>query len=272
MRKLISTLLVVMLVFSGCSQKKAVTTVLNWGTDYSNTPEFLNGNVKEVIQSNFWATMKDGKVEKGPMLTMKDNRDSGMMSGFHTIFNNSGKLIRCDYYGDNLKVDWSIANDFKDGRVDKENWIRNDTVFANSFFRYDNKGFIDSIRMVNALADTTNALLVLTNDEKGNCTRMDVFDSKGLLSNYTVFTLNDGGRVTKLANYLPKNDTIQWHQLYAYNNRGFCDSIKVFDKSNKLVFTATGTLTYDDKGNWIKTVWSKNGRAWVIAERSYIYF
>jgi hypothetical protein len=47
------------------------------------------------------------------MLTMKDNRDSGMMSGLHVIFDDSGKLIRCDYYGDNQKVDWSIANDFK---------------------------------------------------------------------------------------------------------------------------------------------------------------
>jgi hypothetical protein len=203
---------------------------------------------------------------------MKDNRDSGIMSGFHAIFDNSGRLIRCDYFGDNQKIDWSIANDFKDGRVDKENWIRNDTVFSNSFFRYDDKEFIDSIRVVNALADTANVLLVLTNDAKGNYTRMDVFDSKGHLSNYQLYTLNDGGRVTKQAGYVAKNDTLQWQQIYTYNDRGFCDSFKAFDKNNKLIVTVTGEYTYDDKGNWIRAVWSKNGRPWGINERSYIYF
>jgi hypothetical protein len=272
MRKLISTTLVVMLVFSGCSQKNTKTTVLQWGTDYSNTPEFLKGNIKEVTQNTFWAVEKDGKIEKGALLTMKNNRDSGVLSGFHAIFDNSGKLISCDYFGDNQKINWSIANDFKDGKVAKENWIRNDTVFAKSFFSFDDKGFIDSIRMMNALADTLNALLVLTNDERGNFTRMDNFNSKGHLSNYGLFTIDEAGRVTKAAWYLPKNDTIQGQQFYAYNDHGFCDSFKAFDKTNKLVIAVTGALTYDDKGNWTRVVWSKNGKPWVMDERSYIYY
>jgi hypothetical protein len=272
MRKLITAMLVVMLVFSGCSQKKTETTVLKWGTGYNSSPEFLNGKVKEVIQNSFWATVKDGKVEKGALLTKKDNQDSAMLSGFHALFDDSGKLIRCDYFGDNQKIDWSIANDFKDGRVDKENWIRKDTVFANSYFQYDDKGFIDSIRMVNALADTTDLILVLTNDEKGNFKRMDVIDSKGHLLNYALFTVNEDGRVTEINNYLAKNDTIQGKLLYTYNDHGFFDSYKSFGKNNKLIANMTGTYTYDDKGNWIRTVWSKNGQPWEIDERSYIYY
>jgi hypothetical protein len=272
MRKLISTMVVVTLVFSGCSQKKTETTVLKWGTGYSGTPEFLNGKVKEVTQNSFWATVKDGKIEKGPMLTMKNTQDSGMLSGFRAIYDNSGKLIRCDYFGDNQKVDWSIVNDFKDDRVVKENWIRNDTVFANSYFSYSDKGFIDSIRMVNALADTTNQILILTNDEKGNFTRMDVVSSKGLPFNYGLYTVNNDGRVTKFTGYLPKNDTIQFQQFYTYNDHGFMDSYKTVDKKNKVVVALTGILKYDDKGNWIQTLWSKNGKPWEIDERSYIYF
>jgi hypothetical protein len=272
MRKLISTMVVVVLVFSGCSQKKTETTLLKWGTGYNSNPEFLNGKVKEVIQNSFWATVKDGKVEKGAMLTMKNNQDSGMLSGFHALFDDSGKLIRCDYFGDNQKVDWSIANDFKDGKVEKENWIRNDTVFSHSYFHYDTQGFIDSISMINVRADSNNIFLVLTNDEKGNIIRTNVLDSKGLLSNYWLSTFDDGGRVTKLANYVAKNDTIQGQQIYTYNDHGFCDSFKLIDKKNKIVASLTGVLTYDDKGNWTKVVWSKNGKPWEIDERSYIYF
>jgi hypothetical protein len=272
MRKLISTSLVVMLVFSGCSHKKTDTTVLTWGTDYSQTPEYLNGRVKEVIQNSYWAIVKDGKVENGALLTMKNNLDSGVLSGFHALYGDSGKLIRCDYYGDNQKVNWSIATEIKDGRVVKENWIRNDTVFANSYFHHDNKGFIDSIRMVNALADTTNAFLVLTNDEKGNYTRMDVLNSKRIPANYSLRTLDDRGRVTKTVNYLAKNDTIQGQSIFAYNDHGFCDSFTLIDKKNKPVVILTATSTYDDKGNWTRMVWSKNGKPWGIDERSYIYY
>ena len=109
-------------------------------------------------------------------------------------------------------------------------------------------------------------MLVMTNDEMVNFTRMDVIDSKGLLTNYQLFTINDSGRVTKFSGYLPKNDTIQGQQIYAYNAHGFCEPFKVIGKNNKLVVTLTGTLTYDDKGNWIRAVWSKNGRPWEIDE------
>jgi hypothetical protein len=272
MRKLISTMLVVMLVFSGCSQKETKTTVLTWGTGYSVTPEFLKGNIKEVIQNSFWATVKDGKVEKGALMTLKNYQDSGWIGGFHAAFNDAGKLIRCDYFGDNQTVDWSIANDFKDGRVEKENWIRKDTVFANSYFHYNEKGFPDSVRMVNALADTSNQFLVMVYDEKGNITRQNILNSKGILQWHYIRTNTDEGRVTKLVYYYQKNDSIQFQQIYTYNDHGFCDSNKGLDKKNKLVIDLTGNYTYDDKGNWITTVWSKNGKPWAIDERSYIYY
>ena len=264
--------MVVMLIFISCSQKKTETTVLSWGTPYTNTPEFLNGNLKEVTQNSFWAVMKDGKVEKGALLTKKDNRDSGMMAGFHALFNDSGKLIRCDLYGDNQKVDWSIVNDFNNGRVEKENWIRNDTVFSNALFRYNDKGLIDSIRNINPLTDTTKSILVFTTDEKGNYVRMDAFDSKGRPTFYGLATVDAGGRVTKLSFYQAKNDSLQQQQEYTYNEKGFCESYKSFDKNDKLIITLTGEYAYDDKGNWVKTVWSKNGKVWEIDERSYIYF
>lgn len=257
-------------LIAGCgTQKSRDVTILSWGTQYSDYPETLNGKVKEVVQNTYWAVDSAGKTVKGALLTLKNYQDSGIMTGFHAFYNDSGVLLRYDFFGDNSRVNWSHINEIENGRVVKEKWVRNDTVGGYALFNYNDKGFVENIPMF--VADTSYANLALTNDEKGHMIAMRATNSKDVLTNRFDYKLNADGKTIEKDEYLP-NDSLVSKILLKYNDHGFMDNIMLYNKAGKLTIEASGVYTYDNKGNWIRTIWIVNGKPMYVDERSYVYY
>ena len=140
---------------------------------YSGTPQTLNGKVKEIKSNIYWCVEKNGKLEEGTLLTLKEHNDSGIIQDFKASYNEHGTLLRCDFLGDNSKIDWSHVNELKGDRVTKENWLRNDSSIGFALFNYNEKGYIIDVPMhPNKLTDSSAASrLVIITDDKGNMTR-----------------------------------------------------------------------------------------------------
>jgi len=272
MKKVILLFLSCFYLLSGFSQQKSKdVTILCWGTDYSSYPEFLNGKVKEIINNSYWAIEKNGQVEKGALLTLKDHNDQSLLSDFHAFYNNSGVLLRHDYLGDNSKIQWSHVNEITTGRVTKENWVRNDSVIGYALFHYNKNGFITDVPMHSSVPDSSNGKLVLTCDEKGHMTKMLYFNSRDILLNRSEYKWNEAGRMIHSEDFMA-NDSLQSKLDIVYNDHGFYDQIKYLDGKGKIIFEGSVSYKYDEKGNWIKAVWSKAGKPWIIVERTYKYF
>ncbi len=257
-------------LIAGCSNKKSNdVTVLGWGTQYSDFPETLKGKVKEVVQNTYWAVDSAGKTVNGALLTQKEYQDSGLMSGFHAFYNDSGVPLRHEYFGDNSQVNWSHVNEIANGRVVKEKWVSHDTVGGYALFNYNDKGFVDNIPML--FADTIYGKLILTNDDKGHTIGMKVYNSKDVFTNRVSYTLNPEGKTIEVDHYLP-NDLLVSKLLLSYNDHGGFDNVKICSKTGNIKTEASGIYTYDDKGNWIRSVWTVNGKPMYIDERSYVYY
>ncbi len=272
MKKVILFSLLLFFLLSGFSQQKSKeVTILCWGTDYSSYPEVLNGKVKEIMSNSYWAVEKNGQVEKGALLTLKDHNDQSFLSDFHAFYNNSGVLLRHDYLGDNSKVQWSHVNEITNSRVTKENWVRNDSVIGYALFHYNKNGFITDIPMHSTVPDSSNGKLVLTCDENGNMTKMLYYNSRNIFISRSEFKWNKAGRMIHAEDFLA-NDSLQSKLEIVYNDHGFYDQIKFQDAKGKITFDCSVSYKYDEKGNWIKAVWSKTGKPWIIVERTYKYF
>lgn len=270
MKKFVFLFIAAVFLIAGCGpQKSSDVTVLAWGTQYSDFPETLKGKVKEVIQNTYWAVDSAGKTVKGALLTQKEYQDSELMSCFHAFYKDSGVLLRHDYFGDNSQVNWSHINEPANGRVVKEKWVRHDTAIGYALFNYNDKGFIDNIPMFDA--DTSYMKLILTNDEKGHMIQMKVYNSKDVYIQRIDYKMNAEGKTTEIGSYLPK-DSLVSKLLLTYNDHGFFDKIRIYNKTGNLKAEVSSVCTYDDKCNWIRAVWTVNGKPMVIDERTYVYY
>jgi len=271
MKKAILLSLALLFLLAGCSTKKSkVVTILCWGTQYSDYPEVLNGSVKEIKTNSYWAVENNGQIEKGAMLTLKEHNNNGLMQDFHAFYDVSGVLLKHDFLGDNSQVQWSHVNEIKNGRVTKENWVRNDSIIGYALFNYNGNGFITDIPMRSSLPDSSNGKLVLTCDEKGNMTQMKVFNSRDIFTSRTEYKWNEAGKMTQEETFMA-NDSLQSKIEITYNDHGFFDKVKVYNKG-EIVFDGSSSYTYDQKGNWIKAVWNKTAKPWIIDERTYVYY
>lgn len=158
-----------------------------------------------------------------------------------------------------------------DSRVTKENWVRNDSLIGYALFHYNKNGFITDIPLYSTVPDSSNGKLVLTCDENGNMTKMLNYNSRNIFTYRSEFKWNKPGRMIH-AEYFQANDSLQSKLDIVYNDHGFFDQIKFHDAKDKITFDGSVSYKYDEKGNWIKAVWSKTGKPWIIVERTYKYF
>jgi len=205
------------------------------------------------------------------MLTLKEHNDSSFMQDFHTFYNDSGVLLKNDYLGDNSQILISFVTELENGRVKKENWVRNDSIIGFALFNYNDNGFITDIPLRSSMPDSSNGKLVLTCDEKGNMTQMKVFNSRDILTNRSAYKWNELGKMTQVE-YFMANDSLQSKLEITYNDHGFFDQITAYDGNGKITFDASVSYTYDEKGNWIKAAYTKTGKPWIIDERTYVYY
>lgn len=258
----------------GCTQKKAVEkTIFGMGTDYMYFPEVLNGKIKELRETNYWAAEKDGKITKGNPATWKDLDSVGSTKNLVAYFDNTGILIKYDLLDENNVVRNSSVGTIENGKWGRFEFKTNDSTYQYMIPEYDSKGYFVGGKVFRPKVDTLVYRFVITNDEKGNYTKIENFNFKNQKGSYQAFTLNEQGKVIE-TKFFTKDDTLRRTFVNTFTDEGFLATQKVYiEKPKSTISWDVQDLEFDDHGN-VLLIFSNidGGKFKLVAERTYIYY
>jgi hypothetical protein len=265
--------LCVLLACSCAQQKSADKTVLGLGTDYMYFPETMHGKVKQLTETNYWAVEKDGKITKGNPMTWKDLDSVGSTKNIVADFDEKGSLTKYDLIDENKVIINSTIGIVENGRYTKLLYKIKDSIAQYQITDYDNRGFISGGKMYNAQNDTVLFSFKFSTNDKGNYTKIEFFNPKGLKGSSQVFALNTAEKVIE-AKFLNKNDTLRQTFINTYNDKGFLATQTVrTEKPASTISWEVNYLLFDDHGNWLQNYSNiENGKYKLIAERTYVYY
>lgn len=274
MKKIAFICILVIVIIAGCAQKKSFEkTILGMGTDYYVMPETIKGKVKEVKERNYWAIEKDGKLTKGDLMTWKELDSIGSTKNFIAYFDNTGLLTRYDRLDDqDAIVNSAIAT------IENSKWTRienkiKDTINTYNIPQYDNLGYFTGVIAYRPVKDTLLNKQVLTNDEKGNYTKLEVFNYKGQRIFFQDFSINPEGKVIEVRNF-NMQDSLTGGMINTYNDKGQLIKQKSYsEKPKSESIWDYNDLSFDDHGNWLESFCNiDDGKYKIIIGRSYIYY
>jgi len=258
----------------GCSQKKPVErTILGMGTDYMYYPEVLNGKIKVLKETNYWAAEEDGKITKGVPATWKDLDSINSIKNFVAYYDNSGVLTRYDHIDENNVIRSSSVATVENGVYVKWENKSKDSTVNYMIPEYNSKKYLTGGKIYRPIVDTLISGFVITYDEKGNYTRIEYFDSKNQKRSYQVFTLNDLGNVIEVKFYSGADSLLLTFEN-TYNDKGFLVSQKSINENQKETsLWISEEMEFDDHDNVVLI--SNNiddGKFRIVAERVYTYY
>ena len=258
----------------GCSQKKPVEkTILGMGTDYVYFPQVLNGKIKELRETNYWAAEKDGKITKGNPATWKDLDSVGSTRNLVAYFDNNGSLTKYDLVDENNVIRYSTIGTIENGKYIRWEEKIKDSTYRYMIPEYDSQGYSVGGKRYRPGVDTLLGSVVITNDAKGNYTRIEFFNNKKELRGYQVFTLNETGKIID-TKFFTKDDTLRQTFVNTYNEKGSLIGQKVnIEKPKRTILWDVKDLEFDDHGN-VLMIFSNidEGKFKLVGERTYIYY
>jgi hypothetical protein len=274
MKKISIIPILAIIIAWGCSQKKpAEKTLLGMGTDWMYYPEVMNGKIKEVRETNYWAAEKDGKIVKGIPATWKDLDSVGSTKNFIAYFDITGVMTGYDLLDEENVIRESSIGTMENGRVVRWEAKLIDSTVQYFIPEYDSRGYFIGGKGYRPGVDTLMGSNIVTNDEKGNYIRTENFNFKNQKGSYVVFTLNDIAKVVDVK-FFSKDDTLRLTYENTYNDKGFLATQKTFSKNtgNSSLWLAQD-LEFDDHGNHVLIYYNiDDGKFKLVSERTYIYY
>ena len=273
--KKITIICILAIIFAwGCTQKKPVEkTILGMGTDYLYFPEVLNGKIKELRETNYWAAEKDGKITKGNPTTWKDLDSVGSTKNLIAYFDMTGALTKYDLLDENNLIRYSTIGTIEYGKYVRWEDKLKDSTYQYTIPEYDSQRYFVGGKVYRPIVDTLISRFVIKNDEKGNYTKIENFNFKNQKGSYQVFALNELGKVIE-TKFFNKYDTLRQTFVNTYNDKGFLTIQKVFiEKPKSTNVWDVQDLEFDDHGN-VLLIFSNidKGKFKLVAERTYIYY
>jgi hypothetical protein len=265
--------LVVLIACSCAQQKSADKTVLGLGTDYMYYPETLHGKIKKLTETNYWAVDNDGKITKGNPMTWKDLDSVGSTKNIVAEFDDKGSLTRYDLLDENNVIRYSTIGIQENGRYTKLLYKIKDSTAQYQITDYDSRGYISGGKMYNAKTDTVLFTFKFNNNDKGNYTKIEFFNPKGLKGSSQVFALNEDGKVIE-AKFFNKYDTLRQTFLNSYDEKGSLikQTVKIERPASSITWNMKDLLL-DDHGNWLQGYSIiENGKFKLFVERTYVYY
>jgi hypothetical protein len=271
MKKFIPVLLSI-LILTGCQLEKQPEekTIIGSLTPYFFFPESLNGKVKEVKELNYWTVEKDGKISAGEPITIAD-RDSLIewTNDFLLQFDESGSVEKIIYLDENDESfgQWEAINE--GGKIKSANWIVKDTVrnYLNSVYK---EGILHKMKRYRAKEDTLMSIVVFEFNEDGNFSTLQFYNFKNEPTNKYDYSYNPEGLISKYS--WSRNDTIRGGMNFTYNQNGIVETQEVYNEVTGTSETYKYEYEFDELGNWINYVASKDNKPEAISTRSYVYY
>jgi hypothetical protein len=275
MKKLTVFFIVLMLIGSGCTQKKpAEKTILGMGTDYVYFPETLNGKIKELRETNYWAAEKDGKITRGNPITWKELDSIGSTRNLVAYFDINGVVTRYDLVDENNVVRNSNIGTFENGKGIRWESKQNDSTLLYMIPEYDTKGSFVGGKTYRPIADTVINSFAISYDENGNYTRIENFNYKGMKGSYQVLIYHNEPMKVIETQFYSKDDTLRQTFRTTFSEKGFLQLQEVIIEKPKSTETwKVQDLSFDDHGNWLQALNDVDeGKFRLVAERTYVYY
>lgn len=270
MKKICLLFLSILILFGCQSEKPNETTVLGILTPYFFFPETLKGKVKEVKELNYWAVEKDGDVVAGEQITMAD-RDSllNWTNDFVIQFDKSGFIEQIKFLDEKNESfgQWEAINE--EGEMKSANWITKDTIrnYLNLVYK---DGVLIKGERYRAKVDTLMSKFESEFNEDGNFSTLQFYNFKNEPTVKYDYSYDPEGFISKYS--FSRNDTIRGGMNFTHNENGFTESQEVYNKLTGTSETWKYKYEYDELGNWINYVASKNNKPEVVCTRSYVYY
>lgn len=259
-------------IIAGCARTEPVrTTSLSYLTPYGNYPEHLNGQVKSVKELSFWAIENNGRYIKGEPVTRKERDSIKWTSDFTAYYNPDGVLTRSDFVSYNGEIR-SWVTELENGLMKKATWITGDTSRVYFELTYDGNNHMLSAKRFRSNVDTLLNSYSYFTDEKGNIVEARVYNPDGKLMSTYKFKLNDKYLTEGLMTYSDKDSLVSSSKIL-YNDRGFYTRAEYLNGAGEVRRTDDLDYTeYDEKGNWLRAIVSREGKVTFITERIYEYY
>ncbi|HLN54729.1 MAG TPA: hypothetical protein VK207_01985 [Bacteroidales bacterium] len=258
------------LMAAGCAQKKTEEkTVLGLGTQYYLFPENLKGKVKEMHETNFWATEQDGKFTKGAPMTWKDLDSVGSLKNTIEYFDESGSVVKEENIDENNTVRYRMVK----SSPDKWERFRADTSYSYIKPELSAAGVLTGLKIYRTGKDTLVQAQVLSYDGNGFLTKLEFFNYKNEKAGTQELTTNKEGLLTNVR-FLNGKDSLVQSIAQKFDDNGFMteQNVDVVKPAEKIIWKFT-PLKFDDHGNWTMEVQDvDNGKFRFITERTYVYY
>jgi|GEM_PF-1422534 hypothetical protein len=272
MKQLSLLLVCIALMLTSCKKpQSAKTTVIGWWTPYYFMPEQLNGKVKSVKEQNYWASIKDGKLVKGRLISPSDRINLGWTDDFDVLFNENGQVQKCDYTDDNgiLIGSWVIT--LENNLPSLASWVEHDSTTMTVLIKNDDRGNMVENQFFKGIS---NQLLYRT-DWVYNANKEFIkaiwYDNNGKLTKSNRYTWSSDSQVTQIEAY-STNDSLKGTFKINYNNKGFSKKQERFNSTNDKLKSVNIEYQYDENCNWVTATFYENDKPVAIADRIYVYY
>jgi len=271
MKQFIIFLFAVLVSFSGCKEQKLPErTHMYFFTPYN---EYHNGKLKSVKEENFWVVEKDGQIEKGRLVTDKDREDSSAWTGdFEAFYNEDGIVIRVDYFNDARSIEDFWVTTIENNKITRADWTEKDTAQLYSKISYDDQGNIKESKRYRTINDTLLNTYTYKTDENGNIIETVAQNHLGEMTYKYILQINQEGLVTEQKD-LVKGDSLTYLRRNTYNDKGFIITDDIYDGEENLTDSYRLEYTdYNDNGSWLKVIYYRKDKPFIITERTYTYY
>ena len=136
--------------------------------------------------------------------------------------------------------------------------------------KYDKKDRMVEAEYYRPTVDTLLGKWVIGNNREGQYIKIEFFNYKNAFRNRNEITRREDGRVIE-RKYYNKLDSMIVKEVLTYNNDNLFASQEIFSRG-KSSGKYTMDYTFESKGNWETALVKRNGKPYLLVERSYMYY
>lgn len=270
MKRIIILLATVTILGSSCNNKNE-KTALQFLTPYVNFPEYLNGRIKQVHESNYWAVIENKKWVKGEVLSRAERDSLGWSNDFTAQYDESGIISRVDNILFEGEVR-SFVTKTENGLLKKATYVKGGENSVYMMLNHNEKGHIVSSKRFREKVDTLLSYYTFETNEDGCITSSKLYNYKGELSFSYELNLNDENLTESMKTYSADDSLMQDYRMM-YNKKGFYSKTLILNGLNQIRRNLEVKYTkYDRKGNWLSAWVYDDGKPMVITKREYEYY
>jgi len=232
--------------------------------------ERIKGPVQELKQNNFWAKEENGKIVRGNIITPEDRKTTPFGYGFLEQYNPSGTIKRCESFNEKNEVTDYCIVEAEGKKIFKAEYFYRDTVRFYTQNTYSGNNLIRA-KLFNNQNDTLLMSVEYEYDKNDNCTKFQRFNYKNTPGTYSEYSYTNKGVLEHSKNYSADGKmTALWD--YTINDKGELIAQHQENFVNGVIIDYTFKYEYDKKGNWIKMVFYKDNKPFILREREIKYY